>query len=76
MLIILPSILSGIGVSFILVSILVNQQVVQDVFLCAGVGMLWADFFVTMAIFRRSVRSIDRRLRGIERELSGGGEQH
>ncbi|MBI2765125.1 MAG: hypothetical protein HYX53_04345 [Chloroflexi bacterium] len=80
MLIVLPSIVSGIGVAFVLAAILVNQQVVQDVFLSTGVSLLWADFFVTMAIFRRSMRSIDRRLRRIEARLddgvSGGGKEH
>lgn len=69
MLIVVPSILSGIGVGFILAGILVNQQIVQDVFLCVGAGMLWSDFFVTMAIFRRTVRSIDQRLKHIERDV-------
>lgn len=71
MLIVLPSIVSGLGVAFVLVAILVNQQIVQDVFLSVGVSLLWADFFVTMAIFRHTVRSIDRRLRRIEAGLDG-----
>lgn len=66
MLIVLPSIVSGIGVAFVLAAVLVNQQIVQDVFLCLGVSLLWADFFITMAILRHSLRSIDRRLRRIE----------
>lgn len=66
MLIVLPSIVSGIGLAFVLAAILVNQQVLRDVFFCLGATMLWADFFVTMAIFRHSMRSIDRRLRRIE----------
>jgi hypothetical protein len=70
-LIVLPSIVSGLGVAFVLVAILVNQQIVQDVFLSVGVSLLWADFFVTMAIFRHTVRSIDRRLRRIEAGLDG-----
>lgn len=66
MLIVLPSIVSGIGVVFILLAVLVNQRVVQDVFLCLGVILLWADFFITMAILRHALRSVDRRLRRIE----------
>lgn len=65
-LIVLPSIVSGIGVVFILLAVLVNQRVVQDVFLCLGVILLWADFFITMAILRHALRSVDRRLRRIE----------
>ena len=35
---------------------------------CVSLGalLLWLDFFITMAIFRRTVRSIDGRLRRIE----------
>lgn len=73
MLIVLPSIVSGIGLAFVLAAILVNQQILQDVFLCLGASMLWADFFVTMAIFRHSMRDIDRRLRRIE--AGSGGRQ-
>ena len=45
MLIVLPSIVSGIGLAFVLAAILVNQQILRDVFLCLGASMLWADFF-------------------------------
>jgi hypothetical protein len=65
-LIVLPSLVSGVGVGFILAAILVNQQVLQDIFLCLGVALLWADFFITMAIFRGTIRSIEARLRSIE----------
>ena len=68
MLIVIPSLISGVGLGFILAAILVNEQVLQDVFLCVGASLLWADFCVTMAIFRHSMRSIDRRLRHIESE--------
>lgn len=54
--------------AFILAAILVNNTILRDVFLCAGVVLLWLDFFVTMAIFRHSIRSIDRRLNGIENQ--------
>ncbi|HMS58200.1 MAG TPA: hypothetical protein PKA49_05040 [Tepidiformaceae bacterium] len=71
MLIVLPSIVSGIGLAFVLAAILVNQQILRDVFLCLGASMLWADFFVTMAIFRHSMRDIERRLRRIEAATGG-----
>lgn len=66
MLIVLPSLVSGIGLAFILTSVLVNNTVIADVFLSVGIGLFWADFFVTMALFRHSIRSIDRRLRRLE----------
>jgi predicted AlkP superfamily pyrophosphatase or phosphodiesterase len=65
-LIVLPSIVSGIGAAFILVAILVDQTVVRAVFLCIGVLLLWIDFFITMAIFRATVRDINGRLKRIE----------
>lgn len=71
MLIVLPSIVSGLGVAFILGAVLVNQRVVQDVFLCVGVILLWLDFFITMAILRHALRSIDRRLRRLEARIYG-----
>ncbi|MFQ5380800.1 MAG: hypothetical protein ACE5EF_04125 [Dehalococcoidia bacterium] len=67
-LIVVPSLVSGVGVAFMLVAILVNNQIVQDTFLVMGVLLLWSDFFITMAIFRYSIRSIDRRLRVLEQE--------
>ena len=69
-LIVLPSLVSGAGVGFILAAILVNEQVLRDVFLCLGVALLWTDFFITMAIFRFTVRSIHDRLRDIEARTS------
>ena len=70
-LVVLPSVVSGIGVVLVLIGIFVDQTVVRDVCLAAGVLLLWSDFFITMAIFRRTVRDIDHRLRGIESRLSG-----
>lgn len=70
MLIVLPSIVSGIGVLFVLLAVIINQRVVQDVFLCLGVVLLWLDFFITMAILRHALRSIDRRLRRIEADAA------
>lgn len=70
MLIVLPSIVSAIGLAFILAGILVDQRVVRDVFLCIGVSLLWTDFFITMAIFRATVRDINGRLKRIEERAS------
>ncbi len=69
MLIVLPSIVSGIGVLFVLLGIVVDDEVFRDVFLSLGAVLLWLDFFITMAIFRRTVRSIDARLRRLEDRL-------
>lgn len=69
MLIVLPSIVSGIGALLILVGIVVDDEVVRDVSLSLGVVLLWLDFFITMAIFRRTVRDIDGRLKRIEERL-------
>jgi hypothetical protein len=66
MLIVLPSLVSGIGLAFILSGVLVNNQVLSDIFLSVGIGLFWSDFFITMALFRHTVRSIDRRLRRLE----------
>ncbi|GAB4328670.1 MAG: hypothetical protein Kow0010_12670 [Dehalococcoidia bacterium] len=70
MLIVLPSLVSGVGVAFILVAILVDQSIVRDVALVLGAFLLWLDFFVTMAIFRYSMRNMDRRLRHIEAAIT------
>ncbi len=69
MLIVLPSVVSGIGVLLILLGIMVDDRVIRDLSLCLGVILLWLDFFITMAIFRRTVRDIDARLRRIEERL-------
>lgn len=66
-LIVVPSLLSGAGVAFILVAVLVDHQIVRDVFAVTGAIMLWFDFFVTMAIIRYSLRSLDRRVAALER---------
>lgn len=71
-LVVLPSIVSGVGVALVFASILIEHTVVRDIFLALGVLLLWLDFFITMAIFRRTVRDIDRRLERIESRLSGG----
>ncbi len=61
-LVVLPSLVSGVGVIFILLAIIFDAAVVRAVCLSIGVVLLWLDFFITMAIFRYTVRSIDRRL--------------
>ena len=70
-LVVLPSIVSGLGVMLVLLGIFVRQEVLRDVCLALGVLLLWSDFFITMAIFRRTVRSIDSRLGRIEQRLPG-----
>ncbi len=76
-LIVVPSLLSGVGIAFILAALLVNHQIVKDAFIIVGAVMLWFDFFVSMAIIRYSLRSLDRRIgalearRGDERERDG-----
>jgi len=65
--VVLPSLVSGIGVIFILLAIIFDAAVVRAIFLCIGVVLLWLDFFITMAIFRYTVRSIDQRLSNLER---------
>ncbi|HEY5475725.1 MAG TPA: hypothetical protein VIK11_03325 [Tepidiformaceae bacterium] len=71
-LVVLPSLVSGVGVIFILVAIIFDAAVVRAVCLSIGVVLLWLDFFITMAIFRYTVRSIDRRLGDLERRESDG----
>ncbi len=65
-LIVVPSLLSGVGIAFILAALLVNHQIVKDAFIIVGAVMLWFDFFVTMAIIRYSLRSLDRRIAVLE----------
>ena len=69
MLIVLPSVLSAIGVAFVVVAVLVDQEIVRAVFLSLGLLLLWLDVFLTMAVMRRVLRSMDRRLRRIEANL-------
>lgn len=70
MLIVLPSLVSAVGIVFLLLGIFIDQTVVRIVFVTLGVLLLWADFFISMAILRHSVRSIDGRLRRIEDDIS------
>ena len=71
-LVVLPSIVSGIGVALVLLGIFIDAGLVRDVCLGVGVLLLWLDFFITMAIFRRTVRDIDARLRRIDARLPKG----
>jgi short subunit fatty acids transporter len=72
-LIVVPSIVSAIGVLFVIVGVVVDEQIVRAVFLSLGILLLWFDMFLTMAIMRRSLRNIDRRLRRIESRLNPPG---
>ena len=74
-LIVVPSLISGLGLSFLLVAYLSNNQIVTDVFFVTGAILLFLDFFVTMALFRYTVRNIDGRLRRLEEGLSSGEKQ-
>ena len=65
-LIVVPSLLSGVGIAFILAALLVDHQIVKDAFIIVGAVTLWFDFFVSMAIIRFSLRSLDRRLSALE----------
>lgn len=66
MLIVLPSLVSGVGLAFILAAIFIDQGLVKHLFLAIGAILLWLDFFISMAIVRHSIRSIDARLRRLE----------
>ena len=68
MLIVLPSIVSGLGVEFLLTGIFVDQTLLRVIFVSIGALLLWLDFFITMAIFRFTVRDINRRLSNIEEQ--------
>lgn len=64
--IVLPSLVSGLGLVFLLLGIFIDQTVVRIVFITVGAVLLWLDFFITMAIFRYNVRDTNRRMRRIE----------
>lgn len=76
MLIVLPSIVSAIGVAFVVVGVVVSQEIIRAIFLSLGLLMLWFDVFLTLAVMRRAMRNVDRRLKRIEaflyREESDG----
>ena len=70
--IVLPSIVSGIGVILLLLGVFIDATAVRIVLVSVGALLLWLDFFITMAIFRFTVRDIDKRLSGIEARVSDG----
>ncbi|MBN9492277.1 hypothetical protein J0H33_02885 [bacterium] len=69
MLIVLPSLVSGAGIAFLLLGIFIDQKIIRIVFVTIGVLLLWLDFFISMAILRHSMRSIDSRLHRIEDDV-------
>ncbi len=69
MLIVLPSLVSGAGIAFLLLGIFIDQKVIRIVFVTIGVLLLWLDFFISMAILRHSMRSIDGRLHRLEDDV-------
>ncbi len=73
MLIVVPSLVSAVGVSFLLAAIFVNHQLLREIFLAVAVILIWLDLFITMTLIRRSLRNMDRRLRGIEADRDSGG---
>jgi len=72
MLIVVPSLVSAVGVGFLVAAILVNHQILQDIFFSVAVVLIWLDIFITMTWIRRSLRSVDRRLRRIEADRDSG----
>jgi hypothetical protein len=68
--IVLPSIVSGVGLVLLLLGIFIDQTVVRIVLLSVGGVLLWLDFFITMAIFRFTVRDINKRLARIEEAIT------
>ncbi len=72
MLIVVPSLLSGAGIIFILTGIWVDHWVVRNICFTVGAVLLWIEFFITMAIFRHRSRSTDRRLARLEESLERG----
>jgi len=66
--IVLPSLVSGLGLVFLLLGIFIDEAVVRIAFITVGAVLLWLDFFITMAIFRYNVRDTNRRIRRIEEQ--------
>ncbi len=67
-LIVVPSLLSGAGLAFLLVAFLINNLLVRDIFLIFGAVFLWFDFFFSMAVIRYTLRSLDYRVSNIEKQ--------
>ena len=68
--IVLPSIVSGIGVILLLAGIFVDETIVRFLGITLGALLLWLDFFITMAILRHNMRSINARLGRLEEDHS------
>jgi hypothetical protein len=68
-LIVLPSVISAIGVAFVVVGVVVSQEIIRAIFLSVGLFLLWIDVFLTLAVMRRAMRNVDRRLKRIEAYL-------
>jgi hypothetical protein len=68
-LIVLPAVVSGIGIAFVVVAVIVGQEVVRAVFLSLGLLMLWLDIFLTLLLMRRWLRNLNARLQRIEAKL-------
>ena len=66
-LIVVPSLLSGAGLAFLLVAFLINNLLVRDIFLVIGAVFLWFDFFFSMAVIRYTLRSLDIRVANLEK---------
>ncbi len=67
--IVLPSVISAIGIAFVVVGVVVSHDIIRAIFLSIGMLLLWLDIFLTMALGRRALRNIDRRLRRMEAKL-------
>jgi len=65
-LIVLPSIVSAIGVGFVVAGVVVTHEILRAIFLSVGLLLLWFDVFLTLAVMRRAMRNVDRRLKRIE----------
>jgi ABC-type spermidine/putrescine transport system permease subunit II len=70
--IVLPSIVSGLGLLLLLLGVFIDETLFRVILVSAGALLLWLDFFITMAIFRFTVRDINRKLRAIEERVSHG----
>ncbi|MFN0095283.1 MAG: hypothetical protein ACKVVT_10995 [Dehalococcoidia bacterium] len=73
MLIAVPGLISAIGIVLVILGISINHDLVRQILLAVGLGLIWFDFFVGMAHQRRALRDIDRRLRAIEQALGTPG---
>jgi hypothetical protein len=70
-LIVLPAVVSGIGIAFVVVAVIVGHDIIRAVFLSLGLLMLWLDIFLTLLLMRRWLRNLNARLQRIEAKLDG-----